>query len=183
MDIKIQGAFGSRPKDAVPRHTFRAAVVACVCFAAPVAACRRLAMVVQFILDAKSCRSCGGRFLRRTFGMPQTRCGIFWTSSKRALRQLAHPVAGSVEYAAYCLGDDDGHLVNIAWILQAASGHMQSSDSRRLYLKIVGMLKSRFFRLPQIRQAIAILIIPRHELSQGALNEAALRGKTKAILD
>ena len=27
-----------------------------------------------------------------------------------------------------------------------------------------------------------MLIIPRHELSQGALNEAALRGKTKAIL-
>ena len=28
-----------------------------------------------------------------------------------------------------------------------------------------------------------MLIIPRHELSQGALNEAALREKTKAILD
>jgi hypothetical protein len=39
---QTMGEFGWRPKDAAPRHTFRAAVAACVCFTAPVVACHRL---------------------------------------------------------------------------------------------------------------------------------------------
>ena len=62
------GPFGSYPNFAAPRRTFRAASLACVWFAAAVAAFRGLAIACQCIFAAKTCRKCGERNWRRKFG-------------------------------------------------------------------------------------------------------------------